>query len=181
VIRAVLAVALAVALFAATLPALDDARADRSATVLRTEAASLERAARSLVTGEDATSGGVPGARRRVRFRVPAATWATAGVAWVRVGGPGGDRNRVTYRVASDGGEVRTVRLRGLRVRTPGGPVRLREAGEHVLSLSLRRDGGPVVVVRRGGRARGAPRSGRPAHVPVRGRSSSAVTGPAPP
>ncbi|MFC6988055.1 hypothetical protein ACFQJD_03720 [Haloplanus sp. GCM10025708] len=63
-----------------------------------------------------------------------------------------GDENAVAYRVA--GQTARTVRLSGVDLRTPGGPVVFREAGRHRLRLSLVRDRGvAVVVVRRAGDA----------------------------
>lgn len=149
-IRAVLAVVLALALLSASLPAVDAARADRSTASVRADLSAVETAARSLVTGEDATLTDVPGARKRAVVHVPSATWSTARVAWVGAGGRPdgpGNRSRLAFRVAGAG--VETVRLRGLRVRTPGGPVVFRDPGRHALTLSLRRDDGPVVVLRR--------------------------------
>jgi hypothetical protein len=150
VIRALLAVALALALVAVSLPVVDDARTGRAAARADATLTTVERAARGLVTGEDATAPDLPGARRRVTVRLPVPSWSTAGVAWLSVGGrPGGRGNRslLAYRVS--GGGVRTVRLAGVRLRTPGGPVTFRAPGGHALRLALRRDGVPVVVAER--------------------------------
>jgi hypothetical protein len=156
VIRVVVAVALTTALVAASLPAVADARADRTDAELRTAGEHVRRAAAALWTDEDATRSGVSGARRVVTVHLPRASWAAAGVAWFAVGGaPASEadapesrpRNRslVAYRVRD--GPTRRLRLPGVAVRTPEGPVVLREAGAHRLRLRLVRDGGRAVVV----------------------------------
>lgn len=155
-IRVVVVVALTTALVAASLPAVADARADRTDAELRTAGERVRRAAAALWTHEDATRPGVGGARRVVSVRLPRASWSTARVGWFAVGGGplpeagaagGGSRNRslVAYRVR--GGTTRRLRLPGASVRTPDGPVVLREAGVHRVRLRLVRHGGRAVVV----------------------------------
>jgi hypothetical protein len=143
VIRAVLAVVLTVALFAAALPAVDEGRAARTAMHLDGVVDRLERAALSLRAHEDPVSGRAP-ARRVVRFRLPASSWTAAG-ATLRVDG---DADAITYRLA--GGRPRRQSIRGIDLRTPNGSLVLRDAGRHRLDLTLVRDGGVGVVVRRG-------------------------------
>lgn len=151
-IRVVLAAAMAVALVGTALPAVDDARRDRTAARLATTADRLARAASTVATGEDPTGPDLPGARRPVDVRVPARSWTDAGVAWVAVGGtppdvagPDGDAALVAYRIAE--GRVRRHPLPGVDVVTPAGAVVVREAGRHRVRLGLRRTSGGAAVV----------------------------------
>lgn len=149
-IRVVFTVALTVALLGAALPAMEAGSVERTATRLDAAAEDVERTANTLVADEDPSSPGVPGPRRVVAVRLPADGWADAPVSYFAVGGrPGGsgDENVVAYRV--DGHTARTVRLPGLDLHTPDGPVVFRGTGSHRLALSLVRDRGVAVVVRR--------------------------------
>ncbi|MFB6129699.1 MAG: hypothetical protein ABEJ28_02645 [Salinigranum sp.] len=169
-IRAVTAVLLAVALLAAVQPAVDAARARRTASALRTETTRLERAARALVDREDPTPAGVVGARRTVSIRVPRRGLAAAGVSSVRIGAPPNATSRgpaasvartndaVTYELS--GGSSATIWVEGVDLRTPDGPVTFEAPGRHRVSLTLVGDpagGHEAVAVRRfdPGRARG--------------------------
>lgn len=142
-IRVVLAVVLAAALLSVALPAVDAGRVDRTATRLDAATARIERAARSLLAHEDPTPPGVAGARRRVGFRLPVRSW-TAVRATLRIDG---EADAVTYRLA--GRRPHRTTFRGVDLRTPGGPVAFESAGRHRLVLSLVRDDGVGVVVRR--------------------------------
>jgi hypothetical protein len=144
VIRVVLAVLLAVALFAAVGPGVDEGRRTHSATRLDGITHRVERAARSLLTHEDPTRPGVAGARRIVRFRLPARSLAAAS-ATLQVDGR---RDRIGYRVG--GRHPHWTTLRGIDLRTPEGPVVVERPGGHRLVLSLVRDRGVGVVVTRG-------------------------------
>ncbi|WP_101296262.1 DUF7311 family protein [Halegenticoccus soli] len=149
-IRIVLAAALTVALFAASLPAVDDARADRTAARLDADLDRFERTARDLAAREDPVEPGTPGARRTVEIRLPGRSWTAEPVEAVRIGCP---RPRcrsatVTYRLS--GGSVERRRVDGVALRTPGGAISLREPGVHRLRMTLeRRNGAPTVIVRR--------------------------------
>ncbi|MFB6122677.1 MAG: hypothetical protein ABEJ78_04400 [Haloferacaceae archaeon] len=149
-IRVVFTVALTVALLGAALPAIEAGSVERTAIRLDATAEDIERTARTLVADEDPSSPGTSGARRLVRFRLPADGWADAPVSYFAVGGhPNGtgDESVVAYRI--EGRPARTVRLPGLDLRTPDGPVVFRGAGRHRLVLSLVRDRGVAVVARR--------------------------------
>jgi hypothetical protein len=156
---------MAAALLAASLPAIEEARHDRTDARLDATVERIERAVDAIRTAEDPTRRDVPGARRPLAVRVPARSWSAAGVAWVAVGGtpvdapgPDGNASLVAYRL--DGGPTRRRRLPGVGLRTPRGAVTLREPGRHRIRLRLRlgrdsRADGPVVLVdrpRRGAR-----------------------------
>jgi hypothetical protein len=148
VIRVALAAALTVALLAASLPAVDDARTERTRARLAADVDRIQRAARDLASSDDATGVDTAGARRVVRIRLPASTWTSAPVAWVSVGGvPGGPaRDVLAYRLADR--PPRTVAVEGIAFRTPGGPVVLRGSGRQTVVLELVRvEGRPVVRV----------------------------------
>jgi hypothetical protein len=152
VLRVVFAVALAVVIVAAVTPAIDDARERRSAAAVVEGAATVERAAVSLLATDEHTRGA--GARRGVTVRLPARSPTNAGVAYVSVGGPpdapGEVRRRgeVVYQVV--GGEPRRITL-DVPLYTPDGPVVLRGDGDRRLQLRVTRvDGRRVVVVRHG-------------------------------
>jgi hypothetical protein len=160
-IRAAMAVILATALLATSLPALDVARRDHSATAVRAELDRLATAMRDLAARDETVPPGAPGARRVVSLRVPGRSWTEAGVDYVAVAESSpaeAASNRseptVTWQVVD--GAAQTRRLAGLSVDTDppagsaDGPLVLRESGIHRLELTLvRRAGAPTVVVRR--------------------------------
>lgn len=138
-IRAVLAVVLAAALLAASLPAIDDARRERTGTAVHEEVDRLVDAARRMAATDDPGAG----ARRVLVVRLPAEGWTAARVdalafrengtvAWTVGGRTSERRPPIALRSAGDGALI------------------LRGAGPHRLVLSL--DGTvahPVVTVRR--------------------------------
>ena len=138
-IRLVVAAALTVATFAAVVPAVDDARATRTDAAIERAVDRIDRAGRSLATTEDATPTRERAATRRITVRLPRASLTAAQPSFVAVGGrPEGPGNRsaVTFALAES-----PTRLRGLSlpvpVRTPAGPVVLREPGRRSVSLAL--------------------------------------------
>jgi hypothetical protein len=150
VIRVVVAAALAVALLAASLPAIEDARIERTATDLDATLSRVERAAADLATNEAPTPGDLAGARRIVDVRLPPPSWTSAPVTWVSLGGrPGGPPADVlAYRIAGRPPDV--IDLRGVDLIVPEGPVVLRDAGRHAVALDLLwLDGRAVVRVSR--------------------------------
>jgi len=158
-VRVVLAVLLAVALFAVTAPALTDARATVTADRLAAERADLERAAGALAAGSTAVREGDPAPRRTVRLAVPGRSLSTVGVEYVAVGcpaavldgvdgEPAGCEPAFVFRVAD--GPPTVWRLRGPPLSTPRGPVVL-DPGTHRLALRyVRGPAGPTVRVTRG-------------------------------
>lgn len=143
-IRVVLAVCLTVALLAAVTPAIDEGRATRTAIHLDGVVDRIEGAARSLRAHEDPTPPEMAGARRIVRFSLPARSWTAVGASlWID-----GEHDRIGYRL--DGRRTYRTRLRGLDLRTPNGRVVVDGSSRSRLELSLVRDDGVGVVVARG-------------------------------
>ncbi|MFB6091163.1 MAG: hypothetical protein ABEJ97_08905 [Halobellus sp.] len=157
-IRLVVAAALAVATLAAAVPAVDDARATRTAADLEAFGDRLDRAGRALAATSDAAPSHDRAATRGVAFAFPRASWTTASPAFVAVGGrPGGPGNRsvVAYALPSSPTRLRALSL-PVPVRTPSGPVVFRGGGRRTVSLALVADadaGGPVIVVSAAGAA----------------------------
>ncbi|RLM59559.1 hypothetical protein DVK02_02120 [Halobellus sp. Atlit-31R] len=153
-IRIVVAAMLAVATLAAVVPAVDHARAKSTDATIESAVDRFERAGRTLATTEDATTKRSWAATRRVTVRLPRRSLTAARPAFVAVGGrPGGPGNRsvVAFALASS-----PTRLRGLSlpipIRTPAGPVVVREPGRTSVSLALVRQrgrGGPELFVAR--------------------------------
>lgn len=154
-IRVVLAAVLSVAVLGAALPAVEDARADRTATALGTDVERLSAAGTALAYGSDATRDPSVAPTRAVAFSLPAPTWTSAGVDFVAVGGsPAGPGDRPVVRYRVDGRETARRLSLPVPLRTPGGPVVLRGRGDRWVTLSLRTgDDGPVLVVARAGDA----------------------------
>ncbi|WP_224269887.1 DUF7311 family protein [Haloprofundus salinisoli] len=149
VTRLVVAVALAVALVAASLPAVDAAREERTKARLDAELTRVADAARSLPETEDAAGDTSLAARRVVAVSVPERSLTTASVDYVELAG--GDVSvgaSFSYRLA--GREETTHRLTGVPLSTPTGPVRLSATGTQRLALSLvERGRGRLVTLRR--------------------------------
>lgn len=188
-LRAVLAVALAVALLAASLPAIDRAQHDHADSQVRSQLERLVTVARALAARNDPVPVGNAGATRTLTLRLPARGWRSAGVAYVAIGGvPGNattdtsDGDVLAWRLT--GGPPRVVRVEDIAIHTisdgrvapDGRPLVVRESGRHRVELSLvRHRGRPVVLVRRfksedgtnPGRARGV-RAKRGQSVPMR-------------
>lgn len=143
-IRVVLAVLLTVALLAAVTPAIDEGRSARTAIHLDRVTDRIERAARSLRAHDDPTRPSVAGARRIVRFRLPSRSWtAVGGRLWIE-----GDHDLIGYRL--DGGRPHRATLRGLDLRTPGGPIVFEGTGRYRVELTLVRADGVGIAITRG-------------------------------
>lgn len=160
-LRAVLAVALAVALAGVTLSALADARDERSARLVEGELNALEGAAVDLAETEEVAARDAA-ARRTLFVTVPGRGLAETRVEYVSIGGvpdaervAGGERGDVlAYRLA--GGDVRIRRVPvALRAVGPDGTVLpagtpLVVRGDARLTLSLVEvDGDRAVLVER--------------------------------
>jgi hypothetical protein len=138
VIRALLAVALAAALLAASMPAIESAATDRTAAALDRDIERIERAGRSLLAEDD------PGARRVLTVKLPTDSLSSAGVDSFTIDCSA--HCEIRYRL--DSGWSRTRRLT-IPLTTPEGPIRLGSPGEHRLWLRLEQhDGGRVVELR---------------------------------
>lgn len=149
-IRVAVSVLLAVALVAASLPAIDYAAAERSDAQVRAAIDDLDAAAAELARTEEAAPG-TAGARRVVAVDLPERGLAAAEVAHLTIA----PTNRsYSYRV--EGRSARTVRGRVPVYVADGRPLALREPGRHELVLRLVEVGGERrVVVERAGRATG--------------------------
>lgn len=162
-LRAVLAVALAVALVAASLPVIDRARRDHADARIQSQLERLSSVARELATNNDPVPVGAAGARRTVRLHVPGRGWHTTGVAYLAVGGAPGEDTPETaggdvlaWRLP--GGPRRVRRIEGVDLRTvvdgrvasDRRPLLVRGSGRRTVQLALvRHRGRPVVLVRR--------------------------------
>lgn len=147
-IRAVLAVVLAVALLGISLPVVDDASRDRTGARLDRGMDRVADAATGL-RADDPGPAWRLAPRRTVRLRIPRATWTTSGVESFRVAG-GGPVAAATVGYDLPGRPPVTRRL-DAPIRTPDGPIVLREPGLRSLRFGfVRRSGDPVVLVRSG-------------------------------
>jgi len=155
-LRAVVAVALAAALLATSLPALETAQRQRTATHLGGEVDRLATAIADLRAREQATVG--HGARRVVAVRLPQRDWTHAAVGYLAIGGRPRESDAVgngaTFAWRARGGGEQWRRTPGVRVapvETCGGrPIVLREPGVHRIALELGwRDGERRILARR--------------------------------
>jgi hypothetical protein len=137
VIRAVLAVALAVALLGVSLPVVEEAGRAHSDARVTNELDRVESAAEALRARSAAATQGVT-ARRTLSLSLPERTWAHPGLARLTVPAPG-SRAEVTWRV--EGGPEHGRRLLGGDIVGPPGGLTLREGGTREVVLLLRPDG----------------------------------------
>lgn len=137
-IRVVLAVAVAAALLAASLPAIEAARADRTAGGMERFRDRIVAAGESLLASDAAGAG----ARRVVDLVVPAGSMTRAGV--TRLSLACRRECRLVYRL--DGGRRERHPLGNLPLSTPAGPVEFARPGSHRIVLRLVDDGGRRVV-----------------------------------
>lgn len=156
-IRAVLAVLVALALLATAMPALSDARIQTSHEQFGSIAADVTGTASALQSGSTAVTDRALAARTTLRLRLPSG-FDVAPVETAAIGCPtavlGDQRNpppdceaALAYRLRSDEPTVRP--FPGVEVRTPAGAVRLSEAPVRVELRYVRVDGGAVVEVTR--------------------------------
>ena len=153
-IRVVLTVLVAVALLAASMPALDDARVATTEERIETESDRVERAVGGLTAGSMSVSDPSLAARTTVTVRAPSGVTA-ARVDRLALVGPDRSENdsgaALRYRI--DGGRARTASIVpgpvGATVEVADGPIALRTRGESRLELRLVDDGGPTVRIAR--------------------------------
>ncbi len=145
-VRTLLTVVVATALLGASLPAVEDARTDRTAARLDATATRLSDVSAALVAADDPVPSGERGASRTVVVTLPSGGFADARARYLSVGGlPNDSRQPATtvgYRVAD-----RPPRRLDARVRFFVGerPLVL-PPGRHTLRLTLVRRGGEVGV-----------------------------------
>lgn len=157
-LRVVVAVALATAMLAVSLPAIDGASADRTSVIVRAEVDTLETAVRDLKTGDGAVPEGISGARRVVTVRLPARGWTSTRLEYLAIGSridpSRAEQNETAFAWRVESGPVQTRRLPGIQIEHADGdgddPLVLREPGPHRLALTLvEHAGNRSVVVRR--------------------------------
>lgn len=155
--RVVFTVALAVAVAAVAVPAIDAVGVERADTQAGAAVDRLVTAARTLAAGNDALPPGQGPARQVVELNLPAGGVASAPLRSLTVGPParGGDGDesptaeaatRITWRVA--GGTTRVRNVAGLRIRPVSGERFVAGGGRQRLVLRLvRRAGRRLVTV----------------------------------
>ena len=134
-VRTLLTVVVAAALVGASLPAVEDARTDRTAARLDASATRLSDAANALVATDDPVPAGERGASRTVVVTLPQAGFADARAEYLSVGGVpnASSPSTVGYRVAG-----RPPRQVDAGVTFVTGPEPLVLApGRHTLRLTL--------------------------------------------
>lgn len=156
-IRAVLAVLVAVALLAPTMPALSDARAQTTHQKLAGIAAELTRTANELEAGSTAVDDRELAARTTLQLTLPAG-FDAAPVETAAIGCPAavlsderdpppGCTAALAYRLR--GGEASVHEFPGVEVRTPEGPVRLSNTPVRLELRYVRVDDVAIVEVTR--------------------------------
>lgn len=143
-----IAALLAVALLAASQPAIERSRVEHAHTRVHDELSAVRIAVQDLLASDDPVPPGAPGARRELTLRLPGRSVASSGVRRVELGPLEGRPDRLAWRVGD--GRRRDLRV-PVDVRRPGGgPMVLREPGRHRLVLELVTvRGSAAVVVRR--------------------------------
>lgn len=158
-LRVVVALGLAVALLAVSVPALETARSEHSDRRVSAELNELTAAIADLQAREAAVRTDRVQPRRVVTVRLPGRSWTDAGIEYVAIGGhpdrPAGDERTESAIVwRTTGGRVRTRSLPGVSVEADtadrdDGPLVIREPGRHRLAVSLvAREHRTVVTVR---------------------------------
>ena len=143
-VRTLLTVVVAAAILGMSLPAMADARADRTEAELDTAAARVTDAVAALVAREDPVPATERGASRTVTVTIPHAGMADAEVAYFSVGGiPDSPApSTIAYRVADR--PPRQVEA-SVRLLTGSQPLVL-APGRHTLRLTLVARGGQLWV-----------------------------------
>lgn len=141
VTRVLLAVTVAAALLAASLPAVEAVRTERTAAQIDREVDRIDAAGSSLLATDEAEAG----ARRVVTVSLPQGSLSAAGVNRFAVSCP--EDCVVRYRIAGSTSHVRPIHV---PLSTPGGEVALSTPGTHRLVLGLAREEGRRVVTVRG-------------------------------
>ncbi|MFT4923559.1 MAG: hypothetical protein ACI8XM_002786 [Haloarculaceae archaeon] len=156
-LRVVVAVVLAGALLAVSLPVVETARIDHAETRVATALDRLDVRATRLDDRNDPTRPGLSGARRTLTLHLPSRSWGSAGLDYLAIPGPDGEiprqgasaDARITWRVT---GGNRSAHRPSLRLVGPEGGLLVRQGGTRRVVLTLARvDGQRTVVVSRPG------------------------------
>ncbi|WP_121822208.1 DUF7311 family protein [Halostella salina] len=151
IVRVVIAVLLAGALVAVSLPLVDDGRGRATDRQVRGEITRVERAAADLLATEETVADRSRAPRRTVTVSLPERSWHRAGVEQLTVRPPpdGASTGRIRYAVA---GRPEAVATLDVPLRPADDSLELRGSGEYRLRLRLVRvDGDRTVVVDRPG------------------------------
>jgi hypothetical protein len=140
-VRTVIAVALAVGILGASLPAIESARVDHADARLDAEVSKLERIATSLAR-ENAVVAACP-ARRQVTLSLPTRSWGTSGTETLDIPPDPGGRDVVW---TPRGGSTTRRTFADVSLVAPPG-FALETGGRHRLRLELDRASGVRVVV----------------------------------
>jgi len=154
VIRVVLTVLVAVALLAASIPALEDARTATTEEQLDTESDRIERAIGGLAAGSMSVADPSLAARTTVTVRAPSGVTAAPidRLALVEAEQSGNETvAALRYRIDGSRGRTRPIvpGATAATVEVVDGPIALRTDGESRLDLRLVDDGGPTVRISR--------------------------------
>jgi hypothetical protein len=150
-VRVVLAVLLAGALVAVSLPAVDQGRERATDREVRDEIDRIDRAAAALVATEETVSDASHAPQRTVTVSLPKRSWHRAGVDRLAIRGPaaGSSETEVAYAVA---GRARRVVTLDVPLHPSSETLELPGGGDYRLRLRLVRvDGERTVVVDRPG------------------------------
>lgn len=140
-LRVVLAVAMAAALLAASLPAVETARVHYGDEQTVGELEALEAAATTLAERNDPPPPGVAGPRRTVTLSLPEGTWSAAGLERLRIDPDTRSESYTPVRWRVDGGTGQTRQLRGNLTTVESKPLAIDDGGRQRLVLELRADG----------------------------------------
>lgn len=138
-LRVVLAVAMAAALLAASLPAVDTARVHHGDERTVGELDALEAAATTLAERNDPPPPGVAGPRRTVTLSLPEGTWSAAALERLHIDPIDRSESYTPVRWRVDGGTSQTRQLRANI--TTGERLVIEDGGQQRLVLELRSDG----------------------------------------
>lgn len=147
IVRVAVAVALAAALLAVSLPEIERARVDHADARIAAEVDRLERVATALAADNDLVPDGGTPARTHLTLHLPERSWGASGTEAVRIPPPDADAD-VVWR-ATDG-ETRQRTVPDVELAGPPDGLVLGEGGRHRLLAELRRsEDGRTVRVRR--------------------------------
>ena len=142
-LRVAVTVALALALLAASLPAIELARVQHSEARIAAEVQRLDRAATALAAESDAVETG-QSARARFTLHLPSRSWGDSGVGQFRIL-PGCTTRDVVW--SARGGRQQSHRLSSVSLAGATGGLRIADGGRSRLVLELRRQGDRRLVI----------------------------------
>lgn len=142
-LRVAFTVALALALLAASLPAIESARVQHSEARIAAEVQRLERAATALAAENDVVDAGQP-ARARFTLHLPSRSWGDSGVGQFRIQPRCATRDVVW---SARDGRRQSHRLSSVTLAGAAGGLAIPDGGRSRLVLELRREGDRRVVI----------------------------------